>query len=275
LSSGELSLSAHANESGGAKVKAGAEVRLLTVAADAGVPGYGLFENIHGFNSPAEFSDHLKAKSKAIYGTPLRAFLRWLCENREQALNRVAELQELFGEAYIPRDASGEITRAAVRFSLLASAGELATESGVTGWVRGEATKAAGVCFKAWLDERGSVAGGDVESGVRQALAFIEQQGSRFQMFSQTFAPPNRVGFVETAGGYVRYILTRGAFEDIVCMGHNFRTIREELIRRGFMVAGEAGRPGQQKVSLPGLGRPRVYVMQIPEDAFDTLAVAA
>jgi len=159
---------------------------------------------------------------------------------------------------------------------LLASAGELATEAGVTGWVRGEATRAAGACFKAWLDERGSVAGGDVESGVRQALAFIEQQGARFQTFSQTYPPPNRVGFVELpTGGYIRYILTRGAFEDIVCKGYSFRSVRDELIRRGYMVAGESGRPGQQKVSLPGLGRPRVYVMQIPEDAFDVLPVAA
>jgi uncharacterized protein (DUF927 family) len=267
LSSGELSLSAHANESGGAKVKAGAEVRLLTVAADAG-RGFGLFEDIHGFQSPAEFSDHLKAKSKAIYGTPLRAFLRWLCENREQALSRVAELQELFGEAYIPRDASGEITRAAARFSLLASAGELATEAGVTGWVRGEATRAAGACFNAWLDERGSVAGGDAEAGVRQALSILEQHGARFQPFGQSVETRDRLGFKLAEQGLIKHLVLRSAFEDVICRGFHHKTVRDELIRRGYLVPGVA-RPGQQQVRLPGLGRQWVYVMVRPDDAFD------
>lgn len=266
LSSGEMSLSAHSIESG-QKVKAGAEVRLLTVPADA-KQGMGLFENIHSFDSPGDFSNHLKARSKATYGAPLRAFLRWLVANRESALKRVGELQELFGDAYVPKGASGEITRAAARFSLLAAAGELATQGGVTDWPAGEATKAAGACFSDWLEERGSVAGGDVEGGVRQALAFIEQNGSRFQTPHQSFVPRDRAGFTVTEGGFVRYYILRGVFEDLVCKGHNFRSVREELIRRGYMIPGEPKRPGQQKVVLPGLGRPRVYVMEIAEDTF-------
>lgn len=235
----------------------------------------GLFEEIHGFGSPADFSNHLRSAAKVFYGTPLRAFLKWFVEHRDYALGRVAELQDGFGKAYVPDRASGEIVRAAARFSLLCAAGELATEAGVTGWLPGQAARSAGTCFKAWLEERGSVVGGDVEAGVRQALAFVEEQGSRFQRFDQTFVPRDRVGFVKTEGGFVQYMFTRGAFESIVCKGHNFRTVRDELIRRKFMIAGEAEHPGQRKVMLPGLGRPRVFVLQIPEDAFEALPLAA
>jgi hypothetical protein len=219
LSSGELSLSAHANEAG-AKVKAGAEVRLLTIPADAG-RGFGLYETIHGFGSAAELSDHLKAKSRAIHGAPLRAFLRWFVEHREYALGRVTDLQNVFSDTHIPAKASGEIERAAARFGLLAAAGELAIEGGILDWPRGSAIEAAGTCFDAWLEERGSVSGGDAEAGVRQALAFLAQHGALFQTAHQGFIPRDRVGFTETSGGFIRYMIPLGAFEERVCKGHN------------------------------------------------------
>ncbi|HEV2202211.1 MAG TPA: DUF927 domain-containing protein [Bryobacteraceae bacterium] len=267
LSSGELSLSAHANEAG-AKVKAGAEVRLLTIPADAG-RGLGLYEDIHGFGSAAEFSDHLKSRSRAIYGTPLRAFLRWFVSHREYALRRVVELQDVFSDTHLPTGASGEIVRAAGRFSLLSAAGELATEAGVTDWAPGVATEAAGVCFADWLAERGSVTGGDVEAGVRQVLAFIEEHGARFQDVTRTFDTQQRVGFMQVGGGTTEYLILRAAFEEILTKGHNYRTVRTELIRRGLMIPGEdANRPGQQRFVLPRLGRTRCYVMRREDDTF-------
>ena len=109
LSSGELTLAAHTNDGGGAKVKAGAELRLLNIPADAG-RGMGLFEEIHGFSAPADtFEPFLKNAAKMFYGTPLRAFIKWFVEHRDYALTRVADLQAGFGEAYIPAAASGEI----------------------------------------------------------------------------------------------------------------------------------------------------------------------
>jgi len=294
LSSGELSLSAHATDAG-VKIKAGTEVRLLTIPADAGRRGLGLYEDTHNFTSAqdavaqvvesidptaeaAALSDHLKAKAKVVYGTPLRAFVRWFVENRDDALSLAAALQEKFRAEYVPANASGEIVRAAARFSLLAAAGELATESGATGWEPGEATNAAGVCFRAWLAERdgGTSVGGDLEAGVRQALSIIEQHGARFQPIHQTFETRDRLGFRLEEHGLIKHFVLRGPFEAEVCRGFNYKTVRDELIKRGYMIAGtEAARPGQQQVRLPGLGKQRVYVMTRPDDAFEALAVAA
>lgn len=277
LSSGELSLSAHAADAG-VKVKAGTEVRLLTIPADAG-RGHGLYEDTHDFTSAAALSDDLKAKAKVVHGTPLRHFVRWLVENRDDALSLAASLQERFQAEYVPENASGEVTRAAARFSLLAAAGELATESGATGWEPSEATRAAGICFAAWLAERDGATsvGGDLEAGVRQALSIIEQHGARFQPLHQSFEPHNRLGFRSEEHGLIKHLVLRGPFETEVCRGYNYKTVRDELIKRGFMIAGtEAARPGQQQVRLPGLGKQRVYIMTRPDDAFEAaLPIAA
>lgn len=44
------------------------------------------------------------------------------------------------------------------RFALLAVAGELATEAGITGWEPGEAECAARKCLDAWIQDRGHTA---------------------------------------------------------------------------------------------------------------------
>jgi len=69
----------------GTRVKAGAEVRLLNIPADAG-RGMGLFEDIHGAESPRVFAEELKARAARIYGTPLRAFLNHLVRDYDALL---------------------------------------------------------------------------------------------------------------------------------------------------------------------------------------------
>ena len=53
------------------------------------------------------------------------------------------------------KDAAGQAWSVCHRFALVAVAGELATEFGILPWDKGDATKAADICFAAWLDERG------------------------------------------------------------------------------------------------------------------------
>ena len=65
---------------------------------------------------------------------------------------------------------------------MIAAAGELATEWGITGWRAGEATESAQRCFSNWLERRGTTGASDVEAGIRQVRAFIAANGaSRFQ----------------------------------------------------------------------------------------------
>ena len=76
VSSGELTLAEHAS-SAGKQVKGGVEVRLINIDADAG-KGLGVFENLHGVESPELFVQQLRNAAQRYYGTPIRAFLEML-----------------------------------------------------------------------------------------------------------------------------------------------------------------------------------------------------
>ena len=187
LSSGEIKLSEYA-AAAGARIKAGAEVRLINIPADAGA-GYGvfeefhgLFEELHGAERAAKFAQHLKAAAKEIYGTPLRAFLAEWVRDWDRYCARVVACMTEFIKKALPPGAAPEVGRGLRRVALVAAAGELATSMGITGWEPGEAWRAALRCVQDWIADRGGIGQADVEAGIRQVRAFFEAHGSsRFQ----------------------------------------------------------------------------------------------
>ncbi len=128
LSSGELSLAQHVDDAG-KRVHAGAEIRLCDVPADAGAD-MGLFENIHGFDSPDKFSDALVANAAKYYGVAFIEFIKCVLSKREAIAPMVRECEAVFSKATLTDKASGQARRVASRFALVAAGGVLATEWG-------------------------------------------------------------------------------------------------------------------------------------------------
>jgi len=273
LSSGEISPSEHAQEAG-KKIRGGVEVRLLTIPADAG-RGLGLYEDIHAFGTAAEFSDYLKVQAKLVYGTPLREFLKWLCKNRPEAKRRVEEIQEEFLKRHKPEKASNEVGRALRRFGLLAAAGELATQAGVTGWAKDEAIKAAGVCFTAWLGDRGGAGTSDVDKGVDQVLAFLEKHSARFEREWPSLVPRDRVGFLHSKGELTEFQILPRMFREEVCSGFHYKSIRDALIQRGLMIPGDESHPGQLQARFAELGQQWVYVINMEAESREDFTVTS
>ena len=154
VSSGKLTLAEHAL-AGGRRIKGGAEVRQLNIDADAGA-GMGMFENIHNASSADAFARQLSDSARRFYGTPLRAFLEFIANDMHAAVRHLQSHLDSFLTKTLPANCSGEVSRAALRFALIAAAGELATEWGLTGWQRGEACQAAARCFHEWVRARGT-----------------------------------------------------------------------------------------------------------------------
>ena len=73
LSTGEISLADKLTEVG-RRPRAGQEVRLVDIPADAGA-GYGIFEDLHRARSAGEFADRLKRATLECYGAPIRVYL--------------------------------------------------------------------------------------------------------------------------------------------------------------------------------------------------------
>jgi uncharacterized protein (DUF927 family) len=184
LSSGEISLETHV-EYAGQRVHAGQDVRLVDLAA-AAETGNGVFEDLHGHANGQVFADCLKRHAAHVYGVAGRAFLTELVDHLAEATTDARDMIDLFMHKQVPSNASGQVRRVALRFGLIAAAGELATDYGITGWTPGEATKAAKVCFDAWIKQRGGHTSGDEERAVAQVRLFFERYGeARFPLWDE------------------------------------------------------------------------------------------
>lgn len=153
LSTGELSIARKLAEAG-QKHMGGQKIRLLDIAADA--QRHGAFDQLHGAPDAATFSDELKRATGVQYGSVGPAFVKALIDrSSEDHRNMLRGLHERFCVqilAEVRSPISGLERRAAERFALIALAGELATQWGLTGWAPLEALKAATRVFGAWRE---------------------------------------------------------------------------------------------------------------------------
>jgi putative DNA primase/helicase len=259
LSSGEVGLAQHMSE-GGKAARAGQEVRLIDLPADAGA-GHGAFEELHGFESGGQLSNALKEATRHYYGTAALAFIEALTIDFAVLPKQIKGAIAGFINEYLPDGAGGQATRVCARFAIMAAAGELAT--GVTGWEAGAAKKAAAICFKAWLDQRGGAGNSERITILAAVRAFIETHGeARFAQIDPDHDRPtiNRAGFRKLVNGHDEYYVLSEAYKRDVCAGFNPRTVTKVLLDAGWLQPGKDGKSLQKK-SLPNLGETRVYVL--------------
>lgn len=150
LSSGEITLSDHVRSSGNGDVKAGQEIRLVDIPVDAG-QGMGAFENLHDSENASDFSRKLTDTSAKSYGTAGIAFVEAIIDNLSIVPECLSQCRS-FVKELMPPCASGQVERVAMRFALVALAGELAASFDITGWNEAEAANAVKQCFNAWLN---------------------------------------------------------------------------------------------------------------------------
>ncbi len=263
LSNGEQPLSAIMAKAG-KRINAGQEVRLVHVEADAGM-GMGIFENIHNAASPAQFAKLLDDMATKYYGAVGIEWLRKVIANYEALPALVADSIQTFCTTVVPAGASGQVTRVARRFGLVAVAGELATGYGLTGWPEGEATEAAKKCFASWLESFGCTGDREEVTILAQVRAFFEAHGSsRFENMAANDDQRiiNRAGFWRTTEDDGReFLVLPEVFRRELCMGFGEKTVKDVLRRAGLLIPGKDGKPTQQ-FRLPGIGSTKAYVFR-------------
>lgn len=198
LSTGEVGSAALMNAAGH-KARAGHDVRLVELPADAG-RGYGLFDSDGGYGAqlalPVVDGTRISARSLALalgdaartdYGHAGPLFVERLAHDRieisREARERIAE----FVQDVCPKGADGQVQRVAARFGLVCYAGERATQWDLTGWDF-EAVRSACVdAFMAWLGRRGTAGAKEPAAMIAQVRGFIEaHSGARFQDIGST-----------------------------------------------------------------------------------------
>jgi uncharacterized protein (DUF927 family) len=248
LSTGEISVADKVQEDGRRQARAGQQVRVIDVPADAGI-GRGLFEVLHGAENGDAFAGSLRAATEQYYGSAIRTFLSEICADIEGAADVAAACRNDFVETYCPGEVDGQVSRVAQRFGLVAAAGELAIECGIVPWPQGEAVKAAGKCFRDWLAERGGTGAAEITAGINQVRAFIEAHGNaRFQPIGTDNdgaweKTANRAGFRRRdEKGNWEFLVLPQAWRSEVCKGFDSSASAKGLAELGLLVPGENGK---------------------------------
>lgn len=261
LSAGEESLTALMTRAG-QKTNAGQEIRLADIEADAGF-NMGIFEKLHDQPNPSAMSVTLKEAASRYYGSVGLAWLRKVVSYRQQLSENISkDIQQFVFGVTLP-DSSGQILRVARRFALVAVAGELATQYGLTGWLDGEATYAACRCFSDWLDGFGLQGNREDRTILSQVRAFFESHGaSRFDSINNPNGERihNRAGFFRTAdNGDREYMVLSEVFKKEICEGFDPKLVARVLVSEQWLQPGKDG-TASQKLRVRGIGIPRLYV---------------
>jgi len=262
LSSGELSLKQMMRD-GGKKTKAGQEVRLVDIAADAG-KRMGMVESLNGYPSAKELMDTLNRRTSQYYGVAGHTFLGAITQQPDEISQFLKDFKQRFIKANVQQGASEQVLRVASRFALVAAAGEMATDEGITGWPKGEAYKAVVSCFNAWLEGRGGTGNQEVQAIKSQVRAFFEAHGeSRFADWDDNPVTPrtviNRAGFRRKHEDGDIYAVLPQVYSNDICAGFDVRTVNKVLIEAGWVEPDKDGKT-QQRPYLPSIGRTRAYV---------------
>ena len=240
ITSGEISL-AEQMAKAGEKAMIGQEIRLLEISTDCSTE-HGLFENIHSSKTAAEFSNRIKAATANHFGTPLQRFLEHLTSNTEAVETRCRAYMDSFLKAVLPENATGVVPRAALRFALVAAAGELATKLKLAGWKKGEAFRAAKKCFASWLEHHKTF--DPVAMAVDRVQRFILENNAKFEIVGGNVRlNGSKVGYQKKG----QFLILPHVFQDSVCAGTSAEAVADALEHAGFLNTSGPNRKKKQE----------------------------
>lgn len=269
LSTGEIGLAEHMRQVG-TPARAGQEIRLINLPADAGRK-LGLFENLHGLAGGGALADAVRDRTARHHGTAAGAFIEGVIARFEE-VERLGDTVNRATADLTPPGADGQVQRAARRFALVAVAGELATDLGITGWLPGEAFGAAQTCLRAWLADRGGIDNQERSAILRQVRQFFELHGeSRFSKMEPSASEHDavirtnqRAGFSRRQGDgedrWTQFLALSEVFAKEICKGFRSREVARLLAEEGWLLPDEKTGKSSRRESLPGLGQTRCYV---------------
>ena len=232
LSTGEKSLKEIMQENG-QKTKLGQEIRLIDIDIDQSE--YGLFDQIDFAEDGAKQSRLLVERSNQFYGVAGMAWLKYLTTDKDTVMQQAKQLLEQYNRELVAEHKQGHIVRVANAFALIAVAGELATQAGITGWQTGTALNAVKDVFNAWVNDFEYVGDYQTKEYILHVKAFFEaNESSRFESVTpdpdQIEKIINRVGYWKIENGEKLFLVLPEQFKNEVCKGHDSRKVAKALL---------------------------------------------
>jgi putative DNA primase/helicase len=301
LSNGEKTLAQYMAETEKNKT-AGMEMRFLEIRAtlqesEVDIKRMGVFNNPHHLMGGAALSEYLKGTMAQCHGTAFPAFINALVrelegDKRKQFIAEMLTKLDNFRKKHLTENASGQARRAAMKFALVAWAGEMATLWGITSWRLGHATIAASTCFSSWLSVRGSDGNFEEKQMLDHVRHQISKYGeSRFKRWDEPEHGHNTVidshvpitaecwGFrrettekniLEGDSSDVDFYIYPDAFRKDICKGFDASRIARLLREMGVLVLTESDKKENRlttKARLPRTGSKGISVYRIRNSA--------
>ena len=262
-STGEIALEDHLRR-GGIEMDAGLLLRFAHIPSDTG-KGYGVFERINYGNSRSDVGNRINELSAKHYGHAGIKWLEYLTANKDDLMLQAQSMLDDFMAKHATKNS--QAVRVLRRFALVAVAGELATQAGITGWQQGRSFDAVGQCFNTWLGTLGNGENIEETKILEHFKAFFEAHGtSRFESLTIIRHPDgevirprihNRVGYYDPDERI--YLVSSTMFKQEMCIGINEATAKKVLKSNGWLVLGEDDRVVKRMGGkLPDGSRPRM-----------------
>jgi uncharacterized protein (DUF927 family) len=261
LSSGEKSLKEIMQEQG-QKTKLGQEIRLADIDIDESE--YGIFDCLDFAEDGAKQSIELASRLNQSYGVAGIAWLNYLTSNKAERIGEARELLDQYRQALTVNQSQGHIVRVANYFALVATAGEMATSAGITGWEAGTAFNAVQMVFNQWLGGFDQIGNFEDREILAQVKAFFEANGSsRFECITPDPIHPekinNRAGYWKIEGGEKVYLVFSEQFKKEICKGFDYRKVAKVLKANQWINCN--AKEYQKSERIPDFDKPmRMYV---------------
>jgi putative DNA primase/helicase len=242
LSTGEISIADKIRE-GGERARAGQEIRILDLEADAG-KGLGVFD---AGADPESLARDLKQAAVTYYGTAGPAFIKAIIANgADEVAKIVQESRDAFRTLVAGDVQSGQILRTANRLGLIAAAGELAIQFGILPWAEGSVTKGVAEAFQSWHADRGGNDPTEIHMAIEQIGGTLERFGdSRFDRATpgpDTRPVLDRLGYTHGDGDDRQWWILPGPWRETFCQGFDAKATAKALIERGMLLPGDGGK---------------------------------
>lgn len=258
LSSGEKTLSELMVEVG-QKSKLGQEIRLINIDIDASP--YGIFNSIDFAENAGAQAIFLNQNAKQFYGTAGEKWLEYLTQDKPEIIELAKSLFVEYSEKLIGNHRQGHVIRVANSFSLIAVAGELATQANITMWPNGCAFNAIEIVFNDWinnLDQIGNYEDREILEYIKSF--FILHGSSRFERIDEhnnaTFSSDytqkiiNRIGYYKIDNTGTNYFVSPEIFKTEICGHLNYKKVANVLKEYNWIEC-DVGRT-TKSIRLPG-----------------------
>ncbi|WP_441375163.1 DUF927 domain-containing protein [Acinetobacter lwoffii] len=240
ISTGEVTLEEHLRR-GNIELDAGLLLRFAHIPSDAG-KGYGVFDCINYGTAPQDIGNRINELASQHYGHAGIKWLEYLTQDKDTVMQKAQILLDSFIEQY-NQVKNGQASRVLRRFALIAAAGELATQAGITGWQQGRAFEAVAQCFNTWLGNLGNGKNIEETKILEHIKSFFEANGtSRFedltvirQADGEIIRPRihNRVGYYDSKEK--TYLVSPTMFKKEICIGMNEASVKKVLIKHNWI----------------------------------------